>query len=67
MSIRWNLKKRIIETFGSQLNFSIRVGMSPSELSQVIMGRKPIDPGDQKKWAEMLGGTPQEIFGRELR
>ncbi len=66
MTIRWNLKKRMVEVFGSQLNFSQKANISPSDLSQVIMGRKHLDPSDQKRWADLLGATPQEIFGRRV-
>jgi hypothetical protein len=64
MAIRWNLKKKIIEQFGSQLNFSQKAEISPSELSQIIMGRKPLDPSEQKRWSELLGATPRELFAR---
>jgi DNA-binding transcriptional regulator YdaS (Cro superfamily) len=67
IGMRWNLKKKIVEEFGSQLNFAHEIGLNPSILSQIVLGRRPIDPGEQKRWAEMLGGTPQEIFGREIR
>jgi len=65
MTIRWNLKKRMVEVFGSQLNFSQKVNISPSELSQVIMGRKHLDPSDQKKWAKLLGANPKELFSSQ--
>ena len=64
--MRWNLKKKIVERYGSQINFAYELGLNPSTLSQIVLGRRPVDPSDQKKWAKMLGGTPQKIFGNEI-
>jgi plasmid maintenance system antidote protein VapI len=60
--MNWKLKKKIYEKFQSQSNFAHALNVHESNVSQVIRGRRDLDPDAQQKWAEVLGDNPQRLF-----
>ena len=61
------LKFKIIEVFGSQAEFSMRVTEDESVISRVILGRRGLNMERQKEWAKILGCEPDDIFPSEGR
>jgi plasmid maintenance system antidote protein VapI len=58
----WALKAKIVERFGSQLNFSPIVKIKPTKLSMIINGRLPATTEDAKNIAQALGADVKELF-----
>ncbi|MCP4623164.1 MAG: XRE family transcriptional regulator [bacterium] len=56
------LKLKIVEKFGSQAEFSIRVPEDESMISRVILGRRRLSPERQRAWAEVLRCKAQDLF-----
>ncbi len=56
------LKARIIEFFGTQADFAVKIKVDETVVSRIIRGRKILSPEDQKKWAEVLESAPRELF-----
>ena len=56
------LKSRIILKFGTQSDFSQKIKAREAFVSQVVCGRRTLEPLDQKKWAAVLDCKPKEIF-----
>ena len=57
----WNLKSLIVEKFGTQADFAIKVGRQQSFISEVLRGRKKLSEEEQKVWAEHLGCNPEKV------
>jgi hypothetical protein len=55
-------KARIVERFGTQVDFSEAIGKDPVFVNQVVRNRKVLDPTGQRTWAKALGCN-MEIFG----
>jgi DNA-binding transcriptional regulator YdaS (Cro superfamily) len=58
----WALKARIVERYGSQVNFSPVVKMHPTKLNMIINGHRPASPEDAKSIAQALGTDVRELF-----
>ncbi len=59
------LKAKIIEKYGSQVDFSEAINVNETIISKVIRGRRSLDPERQIAWADALNSTPRELFGKE--
>jgi plasmid maintenance system antidote protein VapI len=55
------LKAKIIEEFGSQVDFAQAIQVSEGLISRVVNGRQSLSPEDLKKWSRVLGCEP-EVF-----
>jgi len=60
--MNWKIKKRMVEKFGSQVDFAEAVGISETLVSKVVRGRRQLDPAQKAKWAEILGCQPEDVF-----
>ncbi len=56
------LKAKIIERFGTQIEFAQAIGASPPHVSMVVRDWQKLSAGDQKRWAEALGCKVSDIF-----
>ena len=61
------LKGKIIEKFGSQIDFAIKAGVDAPFVSMVVRGRKVLSEEQQQKWASMLGCSRKRLFYNENR
>lgn len=61
------LKARIIEYFGTQWQFARDLNLHEVEVSQVVRGRRMLEPEEQARWAKALKTDPKELFSGELR
>jgi len=59
------LKAKIIERYGSQVDFSEAINVNETIISKVIRGRRTLAPEKQVEWASVLHSTPAELFGRD--
>ena len=55
------LRVTILEKFGYQGDFAAAVGEHESAVSQVIRGRRKLDPDRAKKWLQVLKCDPAVI------
>ena len=62
MSPNRKLKSKIVEQYGTQSDFAQALGADDSRISRVVCGRRIIPSEEQKRWAEKLGTTPEELF-----
>ncbi len=60
--MNWELKKRIVEKFGTQFEFALCMRQREVLVSQVIRGRVRLDLDRQQRWASALGCEVEEIF-----
>jgi len=60
------LKMRILEEFESQVIFANYLGIHPTTVSQVIMGRYNLTGDEKDTWAAALKCGQEEIFGTDL-
>lgn len=58
----WNLKKRIMEMYSTQVDFAEVVGVSESYISRVIRGRREPTDSEKIRWSKLLKCKPDEIF-----
>ena len=58
-------KARITEKYGTQADFAPVIDTDESLISKIIRGRRTLPVEKQVEWAEALGSTPRELFGRE--
>lgn len=63
--MNWKLKQRIIEEFGSQVDFAQTVKVNETLVSKIVRGRRTLDPERQLIWAKVLGCKPKDIFTDE--
>lgn len=54
---------KIIEKFGSQVEFAQACKIEETLLSRVIRGRRSLPTHLQEKWAEGLGCSVVDVFG----
>ncbi len=59
------LKTRIIEKFGTQVDFAQEIKVSETLVSKIIRGRRTLDSERQLIWAKALGCNPKELFADE--
>ena len=59
------LKAKIIEKYGTQADFAPVIDTDESLISKIVRGRRTLPVEKQVEWAEALGSTPRELFGRE--
>ena len=64
-NMNWELKQKIVEKCGSQVDFAHLVKCNETLVSKVVRGRRTLDPDKQIIWAEALHSTPRELFGRD--
>jgi hypothetical protein len=62
MMINWELKHRIVEGFGRQADFALKIGRTQSAVSEVIHGRRQLSLAEQKRWAKELFCKPERLF-----
>lgn len=53
------LRVTILEKFGYQGDFAAAVGEHESAVSQVVRGRRKLDPARAKKWLQALKCDPE--------
>lgn len=63
--MNWSLKTRIVEKYGSQVDFAQTVKVSETLVSKIVRGRRQLPLEKQITWAKALGSTPKELFPRE--
>jgi hypothetical protein len=56
------LKGKIVEVFGSQTNFAMKVGEDETFVSRVVNGRRELDEKKQRRWAKALKVNSGEFF-----
>lgn len=56
------LKAKIVENFESQANFAQVVKTDETIISRVVRGRRVLPIETQKKWADTLGCSREDIF-----
>ena len=59
------LRIAIITKFGTQSDFSLRIGVHESMVSQIIRGRRQLPDGLKAKWAEALNCPQEHLFNDE--
>ena len=59
------IKSKIFLRYGTQGDFAQVIGMDETLVSKIIRGRRTLPVEKQVEWAEALGSTPRELFGRE--
>jgi hypothetical protein len=50
----WNLKSLIVERFGTQADFAMKIKRQQSFVSEVISGRRQLSEKEKKLWAEEI-------------
>lgn len=55
------LKGKIIEIFGSQIDFAEAIEEDETFISRIVRGRRSLPPEKQKKWARALGYDENEL------
>lgn len=58
----FDLKRRIMEKFGSQTDFAPEIGMREDRLSRLVNGRDKPKPELVERIAAALDCKPEEIF-----
>lgn len=56
------LKGKIVEVFGSQTNFAMKIGEDETYVSRVINGRRNLDEKQQRHWAKVLKVNHEDLF-----
>lgn len=56
------LKGKIVEVFGSQADFAMKIGEDETYVSRVIHGRRELDQKKQARWAKALRTTKEDLF-----
>jgi len=56
------LKGKIVELYGSQTNFAMKIGEDETFVSRVINGRRRLNEKQQRRWAKALKAKPEEFF-----
>jgi plasmid maintenance system antidote protein VapI len=64
--MNWELKQRIIEEYGSQVDFAQTIKVNETLVSKIVRGRRTLDPERQLIWAKALGCKPNDIFANEV-
>lgn len=59
------LKAKIIEKYGTQVDFALKNGTDETFVSKIIRGRRQLDPEKQFIWAKALACKTADIFPDE--
>ena len=59
----FELKRRIIEQYGTQADFAPEMKIPENRLSRLINGRDPVKPEMAQRFAEKLGCKTEDLFG----
>ena len=62
-----SLKSQIVLRYGNQRKFAQALDVCESTVSQVVTGRINLSPGENRRWAELLGIPVGELFPEEAR
>ena len=65
LKTNWELKAKICQKFGSQIDFALSNGLDPTFVSKIINGRRRLPESKKKQWAKWLECDPDEIWGNE--
>ena len=65
MIINWALKTKIVERYGSQVDFAQTIKANETFVSKVVRGRRKLDTEKKIAWAKALGCKPKDIFANE--
>ena len=60
--VNLKLKAKIIEQFGSQVDFARALKVHEQTISRVIRGREGLPEEAQKQWAKKLSCDVKEVF-----
>jgi len=60
--MNWELKRRIIEFYGTQADFSKAAHIDEATISKVVRNRKKLSKEEQKRWSKLLSCQPDDIF-----
>ena len=60
--MNWNLKRRIIDLYGTQADFSEAAYVDEATVSKVIRNRKKLSEEEKKRWSKLLRCQPFDIF-----
>jgi plasmid maintenance system antidote protein VapI len=63
--MNWKLKQRIIEEYGSQVDFAQTIKVNETLVSKIVRGRRTLVPEKQLIWAKALGCKTKDIFADE--
>jgi len=58
----WALKEKIVETLGSQVELSFRIGLNENTLSRIVNGRRAAKPEEAQRIAQALDCKTEELF-----
>jgi len=56
------LKAKVFECFGLQVDFAAAIGVSDSQVSRIIRGRRTLSDEEKSRWAAVLGCNPEDLF-----
>ncbi len=56
------LKGKIVELYGSQTNFAMKIGEDETFVSRVINGRRRLNEKQQRRWAKALKVNSEDFF-----
>ena len=59
------LKGAIIRKYGTQFLFCIHMEVHPADVSRIVRGRRKLPKEEQRRWADALDVSIEEIFPRE--
>ncbi len=62
MKLNNTLKARIIERYGTCVDFAEAARIDASLVSRIIRGRRALPPEEQERWAALLDAKPKELF-----
>ncbi len=56
------LKAKIIEYYGTEINFSKAINLHESVVSKIIQGHRKLRISEQIRWSQILKSNPKELF-----
>jgi hypothetical protein len=56
------LKGKIVEKFGTQVDFADAIKTDETLVSRIVRGRRALNPEARKAWAKALGCKPKDLF-----
>jgi hypothetical protein len=60
--MNWKLKRRIIDLYSTQADFSKAAHVDEALVSKVVRNRKKLSKEEQKRWAVHLRCNREQIF-----
>jgi len=63
--MNFELKKAILKKYGTQRKFSKVIGISESQISQIVKGRINPTPVEKQLISKLLNSTQKKIFTEE--